>query len=67
MDDQGSERHGGNLRQNAWLNGVVILLLMLAALYHDMHAWDGGFGLAAGLAILISICIYLLSINVRKP
>jgi hypothetical protein len=55
-----------DLRANFWLNGIVILALVAATLYHAMHAWDGGSHLAAALAILEIACIYLLSLNVAK-
>jgi hypothetical protein len=67
MDDQGTNRDGGDdLRANVWLNGVVILALVLAALNHGVHAWDGGSYLAAVLVILDIICIYLLSLNIAR-
>jgi hypothetical protein len=67
MDDQGVNRAGGDgLRANVWLNGVVILALVVAALNHGMHAWDGGSYLAAAWAILDVACIYLLSLNIAQ-
>jgi hypothetical protein len=67
MDDQRTDRDGGDgLRANAWLNGVVILALVVAALNHGVHAWDGGFYLAAAWALLDIACIYLLSLNIAR-
>ena len=67
MDDQGTDREGGDgLRANVWLNGVVILALALAAFNHGVHALDGGSRLAAALAILNIACIYLLSLNIAQ-
>jgi hypothetical protein len=67
MDDQGFNRAGiGGLRANGWLNGAVILALVLAALNHGVHTWDGGSRLAAALAILDVVCIYLLSLNISR-
>ncbi len=67
MDDQGTARESGDgLRANGWLNGVVILALVVAALNHGMHAWDGGSYLAAAWAILDIACIYLLSLNIAQ-
>jgi hypothetical protein len=48
------------------LNGVVILALVVAALNHGVHAWDGGSYLAAAWAILDIACIYLLSLNIAR-
>ena len=64
MDDQRIDREGGDLRANVWLNVAVILLLVIAALNHGIHALDGGSRMAAGLAILNVVCIYLLSLNI---
>jgi hypothetical protein len=65
MDDQGVNRVSGDgLRANVWLNGVVILALVVVAINHGVHAWDGGSRLAAALAILDIVCIYILSLNV---
>jgi hypothetical protein len=67
MDDQRTNWDGGDgLRANVWLNGVVICALVLAALNHGMHAWDGGSSLAAAWAILDIACIYLLSLNIAR-
>lgn len=67
MDDQRTSRDGSEgLRSNVWLNGVVILALVVAALNHGMHAWDGGSYLAAAWAILDIACIYLLSSNIAQ-
>jgi hypothetical protein len=67
MDDQRTNRASGiDLRANVWLNGVVILALVAAALNHAIHAWDGGSRLAAALAILDIACIYLLSLNIAQ-
>ena len=67
MDDQRTVREGGgDLRSNVWLNGVVILALVLTAFNHGVHAWDGGSKLAGALAILNIACIYLLSLNVAR-
>ena len=53
MDDQGTNREGGDgLRANVWLNGVVILALVVAALNHGIHAWDGGSYLRGGVGHL---------------
>jgi hypothetical protein len=67
MDDQGTDRErGGDLRANVWLNGVVILALVLAAFNHFVHAWDGGSRTAAALVILDITCMYLLSLNIAR-
>jgi hypothetical protein len=67
MDDQKTDRGSGEvLRANVWLNGVVILALVVAALNHGVHAWDGGSYLAAAWAILDIACIYLLSLNIAR-
>jgi hypothetical protein len=67
MDDHRTDQgRGGDLRENVWLNGGVIFALAMAALYHGMHAWDGGSYLAAALAILDVACIYLLSLNIAQ-
>jgi hypothetical protein len=66
MDDQRSNQWSGDLRANVWLNGVVILALVLATFNHFVHAWDGGSRIAAGLAILDVVCIYLLSLNIAR-
>jgi hypothetical protein len=67
MDDHKINQTGGDgLRANVWLNGVVILALVLAALNHGVHAWDGGSRLAAALALLDIVCIYLLSLNISQ-
>jgi hypothetical protein len=65
MDDHRANRAAGDdLRANVWLNGVVILALVAAALNHGVHAWDGGSYLAAAWAILDITCIFLLSLNI---
>ncbi len=66
MDDQRTDREGGDLRANVWLNGVVILALVLATFNHFVHAWDGGSRIAAALAVLNVTCIYLLSLNIAR-
>lgn len=67
MNGQGINRTSGDgLRANVWLNGIVILALVLAALNHGVHALDGGSRLAAALAILDIVCIYLLSLNISQ-
>jgi hypothetical protein len=66
MDDQRGDRASGDLRANVWLNGAVILALVAAALNHGIHAWDGGSRLAAALAVLDIVCIYLLSMNIAQ-
>ena len=42
MDDLRTDRAGGDLRANAWLNGVAILVLLVVAFVEGIHAWDGG-------------------------
>jgi hypothetical protein len=67
MENQEANRAGGrDLRANVWLNRAVIIALILAALYHAVHAWDGGSKLAAAWAILDVACIYLLSLNISR-
>jgi Na+/alanine symporter len=66
MDDQRVDRESGGLRANVWLNCVVIFALVVAALNHTMHAWQGGSRLAAALAILNIACIYILSLNIAR-
>ena len=67
MDDQIADQETrADLRTNLWLNGAVILGLVLAALNHFVHAWDGGSYLAAALCLLNVACIYLLSGNIAQ-
>jgi hypothetical protein len=56
MNDQGINRTSDDgLRANVWLNGIVILALVVAALNHGVHTWDGGSRLAASLTSWISL------------
>jgi hypothetical protein len=66
MDDQRTNREGGDLRANVWLNSIIILAFTLAAFYHFVHVWDGGSPYAAALAILDIACMYVLSLNITR-
>jgi hypothetical protein len=66
MNDQRTDRSGGGLMANVWLNSVVIFALLVAAFIQGVHAWDGGSYRAAAGAILAVACICLLSLNIVR-
>jgi hypothetical protein len=66
MDVRSTDREGRDLRANLWLNVAVIVALIVAAFNHGIHAWDGGSRVATALAILDIVCIYLLSLNIKR-